>query len=55
MSETDGTSEAVAGATPATLGESGRGSISEMGGTSEAVAGAAPATLGECGGHRGPR
>ncbi len=55
MSETDGTSEAVAGVAPATLGESGRGSINHAGGTSEAVAGVAPATLGECGGHLGPR
>ena len=55
MSETDGTSEAVAGVAPATLGECGRGSKSETAGTSEAVAGVAPATLGECGGHLGPR
>ena len=55
MSETGGTSEAVAGVAPATMGESGCGSMSKPGGTSEAVVGVAPATLGECGGHLGPR
>jgi len=55
MSNASGTSEAVAGAPPATVGECGGGSKSETGGTSEAVAGVAPATLGECGGHLGPR